>query len=116
MSKRKFPAEERERRKLVRQAAQAAELAEKFSGHASRPLGEVVAPTVPRVAIVVGYCDGLLYSAKRDGKVRRYVHTFARADRPLFLASPNGKQLLLFGGNFDFTERGIVDRSDKGTE
>lgn len=97
-----------------RQLRQAIKLSEDFSGHEAVPAGRVKAPNPPRVAIVVGYCDGLMYSAIRDGKMGRYVHTFAKVDRPQFLVSPDGLQLMLYGGNYDFTERGIVDRSDEG--
>ena len=31
----------------------------------------------------------------------------------MFIVSPDGKQLFLIGGNYTFTERGIVDASDK---
>jgi hypothetical protein len=96
---------------FARELRQAVKLSEDFSGHEAVSMGRVKAPTPPRVAIVVGYCDGLLYSAVRDGKMDRYIHTFAHADRPLFLVTPNGLQLMLYGGNYDFTERGIVDRS-----
>lgn len=89
----------------------AARLYRDFSGHEAEPFAEVRAPVAPRVGIVIGYCDGLLYSTVRDGTLERYIHEFAARDRPLFVVSPDGKQLMLYGGNFRFTERGIVDRS-----
>ncbi len=102
-----------ERRRLLRQYTQGSELYEKFSGHEAGPLEEVDAPIVPRVAIVVGYCDGLLYSSVRDGKLENYIHEFKKRDRPVFAVSPDGRQLMLIGGNYRFTEQGIVDRSER---
>lgn len=90
----------------------AARLYADFSGHDAGPLARVPYPQRPKVAIVVGYCDGVLYSTVRDGVKEKYIHQFKAKDRPLFLVSPDGKQLILYGGNFDFTERGIVDASD----
>jgi hypothetical protein len=57
--------------------------------------------------------DGILYSTVRDGVLEKYIHKFRKADRPLFVVSPDGKQLFLVDGNYTFTERGIVDMSDK---
>ena len=100
-------------RKINREFERAARLYRDFSGHDAEPFAEVTAPVAPSVGIVIGYCDGLLYSAVRDERLERYIHEFANRDRPLFVVSPNGRQLMLYGGNFRFTERGIVDRSDK---
>ena len=90
----------------------AARLYEDFSGHQAGPLVRIKAPSLPRVGIVIGHCDGLLYSTVRDGVKEKYIHKFRSKDRPLFIVSPDGKQLLLIGGGYDFTERGIVDKSD----
>jgi len=68
---------------------------------------------MPAVAVAIGEVDGILYSTVRDGKLEKYIHKFHKADRPLFVVSPEGKTLFLLGGNYTFTERGIVDRSDK---
>lgn len=103
----RLPAHER------REYDRAAKLFADFTGHDARPMGYVDAPVAPRVALVVGFCDGVLYTTVRDGKQERYIHEFAKRDRPMLLASPDGKQLMLYGGNYRFTERGIVDRSDK---
>lgn len=65
--------------------------------------------TLPDVAMVVGECDGILYTTIRDGKKEKYVHKFAAKSKPTLAASSDGKQLLLIGGHYNFTERGIVD-------
>jgi hypothetical protein len=91
----------------------AADLYERFTGHDPRELGTVNVPELPRVAAVVGECDGVLYTTVRDGKTERYIHEFAARDRPLLCVSPDGRQILLVGGRYRFTEAGIVDASDK---
>lgn len=91
----------------------AAKLYADFTGHDAEPFAEVPVPGMPRVAAVIGFCDGVLYTTVRDGKQERYIHEFAKRDRPLLLVSPDGRQLILYGGEYCFTERGIVDRSDK---
>lgn len=94
------------------QYERAARLYADFSGHEPGPLARIPAPKAPRVALLVGHCDGVLYSTVRDSRKERYIHEFASKDRPLFAVSPDGKMLMLIGGNFKFTDRGIVDDSD----
>ena len=93
--------------------AQAADLYERFSGHDPEEVGRITVPPVPSVGVAIGEVDGILYSTIRDGRLEKYIHKFNRRDRPLFVVSPDGKQLFLIGGNYSFTERGIVDASDK---
>lgn len=64
----------------------------------------------PQVAFVVGYLDGVLYTTVRDSKEESYIHKFKKKSRPLLASSHDGKQLIILGGGYDFTERGIVDR------
>jgi hypothetical protein len=98
--------------KAREQLDRAARLYKRFTGHDAEPLADVRAPRVPRVGLVVGECDGILYTTVRDGEKERYIHRFHAGERPLLVVSPDGKQLMLIGGRFTFTERGIVDRSD----
>lgn len=93
--------------------ARAASLYERFSGHQAEGVGVVDVPALPKVAACVGELDGVMYTTVRDGIVEKYLHKFARDDKPLLCVSPDGTQLLLVGGRFRFTELGIVDRSDK---
>ena len=92
---------------------QASDLYERFSGHDPEPIGRINIPNIPRVGVAIGEVDGILYSTIRDGKFEKYIHKFHKKDRPMFIVSPDGKQLFLIGGNYTFTERGIVDASDK---
>ncbi len=83
-----------------------------FSGHKGE-LFSTEKPSVPDVCMVVGLCDGIMYETVRDGKTEKYLHQFKASSRPLLLASHDGKQLILLGGAYDFTERGIVDKPRK---
>ncbi|MDE2020928.1 MAG: hypothetical protein KGJ13_11380 [Patescibacteria group bacterium] len=91
----------------------AAALYTRFSGHEAESLGKIKVKPLPAVGVAVGEVDGILYTTCRDGRVEKYIHKFHSKDKPLFVVSPDGKQLLLVGGNYTFTERGIVDKSDK---
>ena len=91
----------------------AADLYERFTGHAADEGARVKVPALPKVAVAIGDIDGILYTTVRDGKVEKYIHKFHVKDKPIFAVSPDGKQLFLIGGNYDFTERGIVDKSDR---
>ena len=94
------------------QIEQARDLYERFSGHNAVELGSVKIPPLPAVGVAIGEVDGILYSTIRDGVLEKYIHRFRKSDRPLFVVSPDGKVLYLLGGNYNFTERGIVDESD----
>lgn len=68
---------------------------------------------VPDAAFVLGECAGVLYDAIRDdGGVQKqhYIHRFRKGSRPLLCVSSDGKTLLILGGEFEVTERGIEDR------
>ena len=90
-----------------------ADLYERFSGHEAEILGRVRVKSLPKVAVGVGVCDGILYTTVRDGRTEKYIHKFKAADKPILAVTPDGKQILLLAGNYTFTERGIVDASDK---
>jgi hypothetical protein len=93
------------------QERQAADLYTRFTGHTDIESVSVDKPVVPDVMLVVGDVDGIMYTTVRDGVTEKYVHKFKKQCRPLFCVSHDGKQLHMLGGSYDFTERGIVDRS-----
>lgn len=95
---------------LVRKAAS---LYERFSGHEAVEGERVQVEPLPKVAVNIGVVDGILYTTVRDGVREKYIHKFHPSDKPLFVVSPEGKRLFMIGGRYDFTERGIVDKSDK---
>jgi hypothetical protein len=104
----------RSRRKISAssEVQKAARLYERFSGHEAESLGKIKVKPLPKVGICVGEIDGVLYTTVRDGVVEKYIHKFKASDKPLFVVSPDGKGIWFVGGRYDFTERGIVDKSD----
>jgi hypothetical protein len=90
--------------------AQAGKLFEDFTGHELTHAKRIAAPRLPKVLVKIGTADGLLYTTVRDGKTERYIHEFKARSRPTFAVTPDGKQLYLLGGAYNFTERGIVDK------
>jgi hypothetical protein len=93
-------------------ARRAALIYERFTGHYADE-AQRVNFKVPRAVAEIGTCDGILYTTVRDGKTEHYKHEFAATDKPLMCVSEDGRQLLLIGGRYKFTARGIVDTSDK---
>ncbi len=91
----------------------ASDLRERFTGHRSKAPRAINVPPLPAAVAVIGKCDGILYTTVRDGRTERYIHEFALKDRPQLCVTPDGRQILLVGGRYVFTERGIVDLSDK---
>lgn len=65
---------------------------------------------IPRAAMVVGELECVGYRTDHDGRAERYLHQFKKGSRPALLASADGRVLLILGGKFTFTGRGIVDR------
>lgn len=87
----------------------AAELFTDFTGHDDPRLSKIRIPQMPKAVLAIGQVDGIMYSTVRDNVAEKYIHEFRKSSRPLLAASPDGKQLYLIGGSYDFTERGIVD-------
>ena len=87
----------------------ASKLYEDFTGHNADTINEVTTEHIS-VGLTVGKCDGILYTTKRDGETEHYIHEFKKSARPEIIASHDGSQLGLIGGDFEFTERGICDR------
>jgi len=86
------------------------ELYENFTGHQAEKAFKVPKPKIPDVMVAIGEVTGIMYSTIRDGKLEQYIHEFKKGSRPLFAVSHDGKSLVLLGGAFRFTERGIEDR------
>ncbi len=88
---------------------QAAALYTDFTGHEDPQLDKVSVPGMPDVALAIGQVDGIMYTTVRDGRTEKYIHRFKKQSQPLLCSSPDGKQLIMIGGSYDFTDRGIVD-------
>ncbi len=85
----------------------------RFTGHEVDLAEKVQIPPLPKVVTAIGPCDGIMYSCIRDGKFQSFIHKFAQKDAPLMCITETGK-LFLVGGNYRFTERGLMDRSYQG--
>lgn len=96
-----------ERMELLKQAAR---LYNDFTGHGEFTVEKVKVKNFPRELVAIGECVGIMYDTVRDGQYEKYVHRFRKGSRPLLTVSPDGKQLMLIGGSYVFTERGIVDK------
>ena len=88
--------------------ADAAQLYEDFTGHAADRVTMHKLPEMPREGLVFGTLVQVGYESERDGKL--YQHTFRERSRPLLVATHDGKMVLIVGGRYAFTDRGIVDR------
>lgn len=86
----------------------AVELFENFSGNQAEYVDTFNIP-VPDVALKIGQLDGVMYTTNRDGKTEHYIHKFKKSSRPLFAVTFDGDQLIMIGGSYHFTEKGIVD-------
>lgn len=64
---------------------------------------------VPKVSVQIGKVTAIEYRTTHGKKRVLYRHDFKTAARPELHVSPDGRQLLIVGGNYTFTERGIVD-------
>lgn len=87
----------------------AARLYREFTGEDGAVITKIPMPKIPKALAVMGEIDGIMYTTVRDGKTEKYVHQFKYSARPLFCVSPDGKSIFLIGGEYTFTERGIID-------
>ncbi len=101
------------RRRVGSAVQRAKALFENFTGHDPQHPLKVTVPELPKVVAVIGEMDGVLYTTVRDGVKESYIHEFKDKDKPLLCVSPDGRQILVVGGAYVFTERGIVDASDR---
>jgi hypothetical protein len=103
----------RSRIPAVTELQRAARRYTRFTGHEAEDFGKLDIPPLPKVAACIGEVDGIMYTTVRDGRVEKYVHEFKGEAKPLLCVTPDGRQILLVGGSYTFTERGIVDKRKK---
>jgi hypothetical protein len=73
--------------------------------------------TLPKAAMLMGTVTAIEYDTSHGGKMVPYRHVFAIGSRPFLAAGTTGKnRLLLYGGRYHVTERGIVDLDGAGHE
>ena len=90
----------------AKQIQAASKLFKSFNDTDPKFIDKVLLPEY-EVILRIGPCTHIAYMAD-DGK--NYIHRFKAQARPLLATSHDGKSLLLVGGKFRFTDRGIVDR------
>lgn len=88
--------------------ARAKKLFKAFAGRDAENMVRIELPPYPKAGLVFGQCFRIGYVSARDGKP--YQHDFKESSRPSLIASPDGKLVLIVGGRFTFTDRGIVDK------
>lgn len=106
------PPSSRVRARLERLTRAAVKLYRDFTGLEPDSIEEVRIK-VPEVVLKIGSCDLVGYTCDRDDggvKTQSYLHEFKKSSRPLLCVSADGKTLVIIGGDYEFTERGIEDR------
>ena len=89
------------------------EAARRLSEFVGREIGEFVEVEANHdydVGFMLGEIPEVHYIAERDGETYHFNHKFKKASRPLLIVSHDGKQLMIAGGRYNVTDRGIVDR------
>lgn len=76
--------------------------------HEREPTGvrRVAAPSTT-VGMVLGVLEGVIYRTP-DGT--KFLHEFRGSARPKLAATHDGRQLIVHGGRYRMTDRGIVDK------
>jgi len=80
-----------------------------FKAFNDRPPEKLDKVQIPEyeVLVEIGECTHIAYLAD-DGK--NYIHRFKPSSRPVLAVTDDGKHLVLLGGKYRFTDRGIVDK------
>jgi len=101
-----------------KQLQQAIALYESFREKRPRKLAELTArlPAPGEIVVCMGHVEFIGYRTTHKSKIKLYKHDFAAGSRPLLCVSADGRQLLLLGGHYRWTERGIVDHDHRGRE
>lgn len=85
------------------------DLLDSFAGRSSKETLAVQTSPI-KAGLVVGKLEGVMYRANRDGEEANYFHRFKKSSRPLLIADHDGSQIGIVGGQYRFTDRGIVDK------
>lgn len=91
---------------IAAQKAAAARLYESFHG-AKPAFRRMSAPKPAKALMSLGRLEAVIYQTP-DGK--RYKHEFRGASRPILAATHDGRRLVVQGGRYRMTWRGIVDK------
>lgn len=80
-----------------------------FTGHEPKFIDKLQVPQM-KEGFKFGDCDGIMYTTVRDGRTEKYIHEFKNSSRPILVSNFDGDFIALLGGNYSFTEQGIVDK------
>jgi hypothetical protein len=89
--------------------ARAKQLFTSFRGAVPSEVLRVAMRATPRAALTLGELLGIMYRTERDGELVNYRHVFQKSARPILAVTPDGRTLLILGGDYRVTSRGIVD-------
>lgn len=92
--------------KLKASIARGVNLFKRFNGRSPEHVDKITVKDYTEF-VLIGPCMEIAYLAD-DG--HGYRHKFRPRSRPLLAVSTDGKQLVLLKGNYEFTDRGIVDK------
>jgi hypothetical protein len=81
---------------------------EQFTGHCAEYYENADYKPL-EVGAKIGKVEGILYRTVRDGNTEHYIHEFKRSAQPDLVADHDGSQIQLVGGDYRFTDRGIID-------
>lgn len=76
----------------------------------------VVTLKLPKAAAVIGVVEFIGYRTTHKGVAHLYKHDFAPGSRPTLASGSKRNQLVLVGGRYHVTDRGIVDLDAQGEE
>lgn len=77
---------------------------------------QAVRVELPEAVIVMGEVRAIEYEMPRGRRKVLYRHVFARGSEPTLGAGPGRCELVLIGGAYHVTRRGIVDLTPSGRE
>lgn len=103
------------RRGVERELARAEALFRGFRLRGPRSVRQVRAE-LPTAVIVMGELRAVEYEMPRGRRKVLYRHEFARGSAPELCAGPGTCELVLVGGRYRVTQRGIVDLTPSGRE
>lgn len=69
---------------------------------------------LPKAVARMGVLEFVGYMTTHGGKPALYIHHFAPGSRPVMYASGRRNQLMLYGGRYTVTGRGITDLNPRG--
>lgn len=101
--------------KLRKEVTRATRLYKSFRERSPKR-ARVIYKKIPRVLVVIGHVDAILYRTTHNGVLHKYEHPFRAGSKPLLCTGTRDNQLYLIGGRYRFTGRGTVDLDSRRRE